>query len=102
MQVLHIFIFNAIRSARFMGEPSITDIFGRFFKRGHSLRKIRGIRLPSWLVEIIYLLMNSMLPRMTTCLRSLNETLDALRGIMRFLNELIKTNLERFVPCLKP
>ena len=41
-QVLHSLIFRALRSALLMGEPSITEILGRFFRRYHSLHTISG------------------------------------------------------------
>ena len=37
IQVLHLLTFTALRSALFSGEPSSSDIFGRFLNRGHSL-----------------------------------------------------------------
>ena len=39
-QVLHSLIFRARRSARLMGDPSITEILGRFFRRYHSLHTV--------------------------------------------------------------
>ena len=38
-QVLQSLIFRALRSARLIGDPSITDILGRFFNRYHSLKR---------------------------------------------------------------
>ena len=39
-QVLHSFIFRALRSALLMGDPSMTEILGRFFRRYHSLHTV--------------------------------------------------------------
>lgn len=44
-QVLQSLIFKALRSARLIGEPSITDILGRFFNKYHSLKHCENIIL---------------------------------------------------------
>ena len=44
-QVLQSLIFKALRSARLIGEPSITDILGRFFNKYHSLKHCANIIL---------------------------------------------------------
>ena len=36
-QVLQSFIFSALKSARLIGDPSIMEIFGKFFSKYHSL-----------------------------------------------------------------
>ena len=70
-QVLHSLIFRARRSALLMGDPSITEILGRFFRRYHSLYTIL-VMVIVVVVDIYFdLLRKFVFPRITTCLRSL-------------------------------
>ena len=51
IQVLHRLMFTALRSALFSGEPSISDIFGRFLNKGHSLKDtIKTLILNNWIL----------------------------------------------------